>query len=226
MSNANTFVDALRTAGLALETPPSLSNPGGNNPTLFTWPAGTGVGATNAGAPVVLSVPVVQGEAVNIGSLAGSAVPESQLWYGDKSMFRVRALGRVQPNATGKTLKIYLFTGNGLPDSASGAIGDKEVGLLSAVVTPSGGAFSNWFLEATCLWDSNSLQLTGTLKGCVAGTLIAETGFSIFNPSAFAAQQAAGSYNPIDFVIGANIASTANPNADVVTLDEFSAEAL
>lgn len=226
MSNANTIVDALRTAGIALETPPSLNNPGGNNPTLFTWPAGSGVGAANAGAPVVLGVPVVQGEAVEVSSLAGGAVPDSQLWFGDRAMFRVRAVGRVQPNATGKTLKIYLFTGNGLPDSASGAIGDKEVGLLSGVVTPVGGAFSNWFLEAKCLWDSNSLQLTGTIKGVIAGTAVGETGFAIFDPTAFKAQQAAGSYNPLSFVIGANIASTANPNADVVTLDEFSAEAL
>lgn len=224
MANANTLVDALRTAGLATETAPVLNNPGGNNPWLFTWPAGS---AANAGAPVALSIPVVQGEGPQAAErLSGGAQSTDQVWYADRAMFLVRILGRVQPNATGKTLKLYLFAGNGLPDSATGAIGDKQVAFGSATVTPTGGAYSNFWLEVRCLWDSNSLQLTGTYEGEIAGTLISKTAFAVYDPTAFKAQQAPGSYNPLSFVVAVNVNSTANSVSDLVYLDEFTAEEL
>lgn len=224
MANASTIVDALRTSGIATETAPVLTNPGGNNPWLFVWPAGN---TANAGAPVVLSIPVVQGESpVAAEQLAGGNQATDQEWYGDRAMFLVRIVGRVQPNATAKTLKLYVFSGNGLPDSAAGAIGDKQVAFGSASISPTGGAFSNFFLEIRCLWDSSSLQLTGTYEGQIAGSLISKTAFAVYDPTAYKLQQAAGSYNPLDFVVAANVNSTANAVADLVILDEFTAEEL
>ena len=57
--NSNTIIDALQLAGVASDQPLVLTNPGGNNPWLFSAPAGL---AANAGAPVALAVPVVAGE--------------------------------------------------------------------------------------------------------------------------------------------------------------------
>lgn len=228
MANTNTIVDALREAGLPQETPLVLSNPGGNNPWLFTLPA---TSVSNAGAPCVLEVPSTTANGVTLPGLlsgVGSAVPDQAQWNADRNMFLVRAVGRVQPNATAKTLKLYVFAGNGIPTGSAGALQDFEIGLVSATLptAPTGGAFSNWFIEVRCLWDSASLQLTGSYKGSINGTLVAETGFVVYNPSAWAAQQAAGAYNNLPFVIGANIASTANANPDLVYLDEFTAEIL
>src|SRR5271154_5239963 len=107
MANASTIIDALRTAGIASETAPVLSNPGGNSPWLFTWPAGF---TANAGAPVSLAIPVVQGEsAVAAERLSGGNQATDQLWYADRNVFIVRAIGRVNPSAFAKTLKLYLF---------------------------------------------------------------------------------------------------------------------
>src|SRR5580700_4069120 len=114
--NSNTIVDALREAGVATETALTLTNPGGNNPWLFVLPASS---ASNAGTPCILEVPCVPGEAVEIsGDLAGGGDPNG-MWYADGSPFWVRALGKVDPNATGKTLKIYLYAGNGEPSSSA-----------------------------------------------------------------------------------------------------------
>jgi hypothetical protein len=223
MANANTIVDALRNAGVPTDQNVTLTNPGGNSPTLFTLPASN---VANAGAPVVLEVPSVAANGVTNGLLSGNALSApNNPWYADGNVFIIRAVGRVQPNATGKTLKLYLFAGNGLSQTASaGAIQDFEIGLLSAVVTPTGGAFSNWEVEAKCLWDSQSLQLQGTFEGRIAGTFVGPTAFAVYNPSAWAAQQAAGAYNNLPFVLGANIASTANPSNDLVILEEFTAD--
>ena len=225
MSNANTIVDALRIAGIATEFAPSLTNPGGNNPWVFTQPVGQGVGAANPGAPIVLSVPAVQGQAVETGRQSGGAQSDSQLWYADKNSFLVRVVGRVQPNAFSKTLKLYLFTGNGITAGVN-LVPDLQIGFASATLPAASSAFSNFYLEARCLWDSNSLQLNGVFSGMIGGVAIAPVGFSVNNPSAYAAQQAAGSYNPLQFIVAANIPSTVNPSNDVVYLDEFSAELL
>jgi hypothetical protein len=225
MANANTIVDALRTAGIAAEQAPVLTNPGGNNPWLFLWPAGF---AANAGAPVALSVPVVQGEGPQSAErLSGGAQGTDQVWYADRAMFLVRAVGRVLPATFAKTLKIYLFVGNGVNPASAGGQQDYELGLLSATLPASStkAADSNWFLEAKCLWDSSSLVLNGTLSGMIGGTAIAVTGFSVVNPTSWAAQQAPGSYNPLAFVVGANITSTAGID-DQVILDELTAEEL
>jgi hypothetical protein len=221
MANASTLVDALRTSGLASETSITLNNPGGNNPWLFTWPAGL---TANAGAPVALSVPVVQGEGPQAAELlSGGAQSTDQIWYADRAVFRVRAVGRVLPNAFSKTLKLYLFAGNGIT-AGTGLVPDLQLGFASATLPASSSAYSNWWIYADCLWDSSSLQLNGTFEGQIAGTVIAKTGFSVNNPSAWAAQQAPGSYNPLSFVVGVNLASSANANPDQVTLDEFTAD--
>ena len=217
--NANTIASALAVAGMPTNAQLTLTNPGGNSPWLFTLPA---TAVANAGQPACLEVPSVAANGVQVGPFSGVAESDS-IWYADSNVFTVRAMGRVAPNATGKTLKIYLFAGNGEP-AGSGALQDFEIGLISGVVTPTGGAYSNWFIEAKCIWDSASLQLTGYYSGNVAGTATAPTGFAVYNPSAWAAQQAAGAYNNLPFVLGANIASTVNPSADTVSLYEFSAE--
>ena len=205
--NSNTVVDALRQAGVPSDQPLTLTNPGGNNPWLFSLPASF---AANAGAPVVLEVPTVAANGVEIGPLAGIAESKGN-WYADGRSFLVRAVGQAAPVAFGKTLKIYLFAGNGLASGVSGSQADVELGLASGTVSAVGGtaAFSNWYIEAKCLWDSASLNLTGTLSGLIGGNVIAATGFSIPNPSAWVAQQAPGAYLPLSFVLGVNMASTA-----------------
>lgn len=228
MPNQNTIVDALRVAGIPTETAPILTNPGGNNPWLFTWPASS---VANAGVPVVLDVPIVQGEAIDVGALAGHNQATDQEWYADRAMFLVRVLGRVQPVAFAKTLKLYLFAGNGLASGSAGSIQDFQLGLLSATLpaASTNAASTNWFIEAKCLWDSTSLSLTGSVSGVIGGTVISATGFSVVNPTAYAYQQAPGSYNPLAFVVGANLASTSALPAgtnDILNLDEFTAEML
>ena len=220
--NSNTVVDALRLAGIPTEQPLTLNNPGGNNPWLFTAPAGF---AANAGAPVVLNVPCVIGEAVEIsGNQAGEADPNG-LWYADGNMFIVRVLGRVAPNTYAKTLKLYLFAGNGL-DAGVGQLGEKQIGFGSATLPlqASNDAYTNFYLEAKCLWDSQSLTLNGSFSGQIGANLISAAGFSIYNPSAWTPQQAAGSYNPLPFVVGANLNSTAAGTADSVQVIEFVAD--
>lgn len=224
MANASTLVDALRTSGLAAETAPVLSNPGGNNPWLFTWPAGF---TANAGAPVALAVPVVQAEGVTAAErLTGGNQATDQIWYADRAMFNVRAVGRALPSAFAKTLKLYLFCGNGLGSGVAGSSADVQIGFGSATLPlqATNVAYANWFMEAKCLWDSSSLTLTGIFSGQISGNLITSTAFSITNPSNYAYQQAAGSYNPLSFVVGANLSSTAAGVPDLVYLDEFTAD--
>lgn len=226
MANANTVVDALRTAGVPADQALILNNPGGNNPWLFVNPASA---VANAGAPCVLEIPTTAANGITTGGpLSGVSLSQpNNPWYADGNIFIVRALGRVQPNAFGKTLKIYLFAGNGLATPAPGALADFPVGFGSATLPAAGqpAAFTNWYVEAKCLWDSNSLNLNGTFSGFIGGTAIAATAFTVYNPSAWAAQQAAGAYNNLPFVIGANLgASTANPQNDVLTLEEFTAD--
>lgn len=220
--NVNTIADALQGGGNPPDSQVTLTNPGGNNPWLFTWPA---TAQANAGVPVVLEVPSVQANGVLLGTLAGAANSD-RLWCADGNAFVVRAVGKVQPVATGKTLKLYLFAGSGEPQSG---LPDFQIGPVQsfALGTPTGGAFSNFWLEARCVWDAASLQLTGTIKSQCAGVLSAEAAFSVYNPSGWLAQQAAGAYNNLPFVLGANLASTANnPSNDLVILTEYSAEAL
>jgi hypothetical protein len=219
--NVNTVVNALQEAGVALNSPITLTNPGGNNPWLFTWPAGF---VFNAGGPVALNVPCVQGEAVDLGSRAGIALSGREEWYADGRPFIVRAHGLVAPLTFSKTFRIYLFVGNGVNPASAGGQQDYELGLLSATLPASTTAYSNWYLEAKCLWDSASLQLNGQVSGQIGGSVISATGFSINNPTSWVAQQAAGSYNPLSFVLGVNLASTAGPNNDVVTLNELYAD--
>lgn len=222
MSNANTVVDALKLAGIPQDTPLTLSNPGGNNPWLFVAPASP---ASNAGAPVALSVPCVIGEAVESGRQTGGATSDSQLWYADKAMFRVRVVGHVQPNSFSKTLKLYLFSGNGNITGAPGtSVTDLQIGFASATLPATVSAYSNFFLEALCLWDSLSLQLNGIFQGQIGGTAIAATAFSVNNPSSYRSQDAAGAFNPLQFVVGANLSSSASAQPDLVVLDEFTAE--
>jgi hypothetical protein len=225
--NADTIVDALRQAGIATETPITLSNPGGNNPWLFTYPAGF---AANAGAPVTLNVPCVIGEAIDAsGNLAGTADPNG-LFYADGNMFIVRAIGRVAPATFAKTLKLYLFAGNGLDAAggAGGSLGEKQIGFASATLPlqASNDANTNFWMEAKCLWDLQSLTLNGVFTAQIGTNVTTATGFSIYNPSAWAAQQAPGSYNPLPFVVGANVNSTASGVADSVQLLEFVADRL
>jgi hypothetical protein len=224
MANANTVVDALRTAGVPTDQALILTNPGGNNPWLFTNPASS---TANAGAPCALEVPTTSANGVTNGLLSGTPLAAANNpWYADGNVFIVRALGRVQPNAFSKTLKLYLFAGNGLSSGAAGALGDFEVGFGSATLPALGqpAAFTNWYFEAKCLWDSSSLNLNGIFSGFIGSTNIAATNFSIYNPSAWAAQQAAGAYNNLPFVVGANLNSTANAVPDLVTLEEFTAD--
>jgi hypothetical protein len=226
MANANTIISALKLAGIASDTPLTLTNPGGNNPWLFVSPGGF---ASNAGAPVALTVPVVQAEGVVMADpQAGINESGDNLWYADKNKFLVRAVGRVQPNSYAKTLRLYLFTGNGLGSGVAGASADVQIGFGSAVLAASstGVAYTNWWLEAVCLWNVESLQMTGYFEGQIGGTLITRTGFAVNNPSNWAAQQAAASYNPLSFVVGANIASTLVGGSDLVVLDEFTADML
>lgn len=220
--NSDTIVDALKQQGTASDQSIQLVNPGGNNPTLFSWPAGF---QFNAGAPVVLEVPTVSANAVEMSAQAGEGDSQG-IWTADGHLFTVRVVGSVQPNNFGKTLKLYLFTGNGLPDSAAGAVGDKLLGQGSAVlpVASSKAAFANWYIQATCLWESASLYMNGYFSGQIAGTLLPLTAFSIYNPSNWLAQQAAGAYLPIPFVVGANIGSSAAAGNDLVNLVEFSAD--
>ena len=222
--NANTIVDALKLAGIASDTPLTLTNPGGNNPWIFSAPAGF---AANAGAPVALEVPCVPGEAVDVSGRAGIA-DSNGMWYADSRAFLVRAIGRIAPNAYSKTLKLYLFAGNGLNTPAAGALQDNQIGFATVTLPAqaTNDAYSNFLLEAKCLWDSASLTLNGVFSGLIAGSLISATAFSVYNPSAWAAQQAPGSYNPLPFVVGANVNSTAVGGNDVVQLSEFSADAL
>ena len=227
MANANTLVDALRTSGLATETSIALNNPGGSNPWLFTWPASL---TANAGAPVTLTIPVVQGEGpVAAERLTGGAQATDQIWYADRNIFIVRAVGRVLPSAFAKTLKLYLFCGNGLASGVAGSEADVQIGFGSATLPlqATNVAYANWYIEAKCLWDSSSLSLTGIFSGQISGSLITQTAFSITNPSNWAPQQAAGSYNPLSFVVGANVGSTTTGNTgtvDQVYLDEFTAD--
>ena len=223
--NSDTLVDALRNAGVPTETPLTLNNPGGNSPWLFTLPASF---ASNGGQPVVLNVPCVVGEAVEIGgNLAGTGDPNG-LWYADGNMFYIRAIGRIAPSAFAKTLKLYLFAGNGLQTPNAGALQDNQIAYLSATLPlqASNDANTNWWLEARCLWDLQSLTLNGQAYGQIGSTLLSPTGFSVYNPSAWAAQQAAGAYNPLPFVVGANVNSTAATLPDSVQLLEFVADRL
>ena len=228
MPNQNTIVNALRAAGEVENQPIQLTNPGGNNPWLFVWPAGVGVGGPNAGQPVALEVPTVAANGIELGPLAGHNESTNNLWYADSNMFLVRAQGRVAPNNYNKTLKLYLFTGNGLQNAGAGAgaLQDFQIGFGSATLPAqaTNDAYSNWYLEAKCLWDSQSLTMTGEFQGQIAGSLITRAAFSVYNPSAFVAQQAAGAYLPIAFVVGANISSSAAAGNDVVALEEFVAE--
>lgn len=225
MANQNTVVDALRNAGISPDQPLTLTNPGGGVVWLFTLPA---TSVANAGAPVVLEVPTVAANGVEVGPLAGHNESTSNLWYADSNMFLVRAQGRVSPSVFGKTLQLNLYAGNGLQAPAPGALRDIQMGSGSVAlpVQASNDAFSNWFIEAKCLWDSASLYLNGVFSGMIAGTALAATGFSIYNPSAWLAQQAAGAYSPLPFVIGATIASSASGANDLVVLEEFTAEQL
>lgn len=218
--NSNTLVDALRNAGVPQETPLVLTNPGGNNPWLFTLPASF---ASNGGQPVVLEVPTVAANGIEQGLLSGGADNNITTWYADTNVFVVRAIGRVAPNAFGKTLKLYMFAGNGLGSGSPGALQDTQIGIASATLPATGqpAAYSNWFLEAKCLWDAPSLTLTGLFSGLVAGVNIAATAFSVYNPSSWQAQAAPGAYLPLPFVIGANLSSSANATPDTVSLFEF-----
>jgi hypothetical protein len=222
MANANTVVDALRQAGVPSDQPLSLTNPGGNNPWLFVLPASS---ASNGGQPVVLEVPSVAANGVENGAQNGNPLVINP-WYADGNTFLVRAMGRVAPNNGSKTLKLYLYSGTGLagPGQSQGA----EVGFGSATLpaTSTGNVYSNWYLESKCLWDSQSLQLNCVTSGMIAGTAIAAVAFSINNPSNWLAQQAAGAYLNLPFVIGANLSSSAAAGQDIVTLDEFTAEML
>ena len=223
--NADTIVDALRNAGVPTETPLTLSNPGGNNPWLFTLPASF---ASNGGMPVVLEVPNTQGNAINVPSSLSGIADSNGLWYADGNMFIIRAIGRVAPNTFAKTLKLYLFAGNGLQTPNAGALQDNQIGFGSVTLPAqsTGDANTNWYLEAKCLWDLPSLTLNGVFSGQCGSTLFSATAFSIYNPSAYAAQQAAGSYASIPFVVGANLSSTAAPVPDTVQLLEFVADKL
>ena len=223
--NSNTIIDALQLAGVASDQPLVLTNPGGNNPWLFSAPAGL---AANAGAPVALSVPVVAGESAIKGLLNGAPLPGKQEWYADGRSFLVRAIGTIQPAGGSKTIKFYLFVGNGLGSGVTGSQADVMLGETSSTLPAftTGGAYSNYYLEAKCLWDSASLQLNGVLSGMVGGVAIAASAFSVPNPTAWVAQQAAGSYNPLSFVLGVNIGSSLGSANDVVQLVEFTAELL
>lgn len=223
--NADTVVDALRVAGSAAETPLTLTNPGGGVVWLFSYPA---TAVANAGVPAVLNVPCVIGEAVEVsGSLAGGADPNG-LWYADGNAFIVRAIGRVAPSVFNKTLQLNMYAGNGLQSPAAGALRDIQIGSISVTLPAqaSNDANSNFIMEAKCLWDSQSLTLNGSFFAQIAGTLTGPTAFSVYNPSAWAAQQAAGSYAPLPFVVGASISSSVAGAADSVQLLEFVADRL
>lgn len=218
--NANTILNALINNSPA-NAPSVLTNPGGNNPWLFTYnPVGS-----QGGIPVVAEVPTTANNAIDIGYLSGTATGGNKgQWYCDGRGFIVRAMGTVAPNAFGKTLKLYFFAGNGLQNSA-GAVADQLLAQFSTTLPSSGSsAFSNWTLKAECTWDSASLVLTGVVSGQIAGQSISSVTFSVYNPSLFTQQQAAGSYLPIPFVLGANLNSTTNSQADTVTLNEFTVD--
>lgn len=223
MANSNTIVDAFRTAGVATDQALVLNNPGGSNPWLFTLPASA---VANAGAPCILEVPTTAANGVMNGPQVGIGLAQANNpWYADGNAFIVRAIGRIQPNTFGKTFKLYLFAGNGT-DGSAGALGEKQIGFVSVTLPAQSTnvAYTNYDVEAKCLWDSQSLQLTGAFSGFVAGTLITSAAFSVVNPSGWVAQQAAGAYNALPFVIGVNLTSTAAGTPDVVTLEEFTAD--
>ena len=218
--NQNTIVNALYNNN-PTNAPSVLTNPGGSNPWLFLYnPVGS-----QGGLPVVAEVPTTAANAIDVAALTGEALAGNKgEWYADGRGFTLRCVGTVAPNAFGKTFKLYLFAGNGLQNSA-GAVADQMLAEFSVTLPASGsGAFSNWTLKAECLWDSASLQLTGVVSGQIAGQAISSVTFSVYNPSLFAAQQAAGAYLNIPFVLGANLNSTANATPDTVTLIEFTVD--
>ncbi len=218
--NQNTITSALYNNN-PTNAPSVLTNPGGNNPWLFLYnPVGS-----QGGLPVVLEVPTTAANAIDVANSAGDALAGNKgEWYADGRSFQGRVVGTVAPNAFGKTFKLYLFAGNGLQNSA-GAVADQQLASFSVTLPATGsGALSNWYLKFECIWDSASLQLTGVASGQIAGQAISSVTFSIYNPSLFAQQQAAGAYLNIPFVIGANINSTANATPDTVTLIEFTAD--
>jgi hypothetical protein len=224
--NQNTVVDALKMAGVPLNTPVLLTNPGGVLWLFTTSPTGDNPGTL---LPVVLNVPntsaLTYGSAGTSGSaqaplasgpFSGTGSPVEE-WYADGNPFLIRAAGTVRPNAFSKTFKLVLFSGNGQLSTATGYQPDVQIGSATATTPASVSAFSNWYLEARCVWDSYSLQLNGVFSGMVCGTIINGVAFTVNNLSANV---------PLAFVLGCNLPSGANAQNDIVSLEEFSAEML
>lgn len=220
--NANTVVDALRLAGVPLNTPATLVNPGGANPWLFSFPAG-GI-LTSPAVPVVAEVPNSAAQSFSATGTSGSGgssqsfavfPPPIENWVADGKGFIVRAAGKIQPNSFGKTIKFYWFVGNGLLSTAPGYEPDVQIALVSQVLPASVSAYTNYQMKAECIWDSQSLQLTGVVTGQVAGTAFSSVSFVVNNISANV---------PIPFVLGANLASSANANPDLVLLTDWTVD--
>ena len=225
--NTNTIVDALRMAGVPLNAPVTLNNPGGANPWLFTVsPTGDNPGTL---LPVVLNIPCTSSLTYSSSGTSGSSqAPLSsgpfagvassiEEWYADGNPFLIRTAGKILPNSFGKTVKFYLYSGNGQLSTAPGYQPDIQIGFASATLPASISAYSNYYFEAKCIWDSQSLQLNGVFSGMVAGTSIAGVAFTVNNLSANV---------PLAFVFGVNLSSSANAVPDQVTLEEFAGEQL
>ena len=225
--NQNTIVDALKMAGVPLNAPVVLTNPGGANPWLFTV-SPTGDNPSTL-LPVVLNVPntsaLTYGSAGTSGSaqaplasgpFSGTGSPIEE-WYADGNPFLLRAAGKIVPNAFSKSVKFYLYSGNGQLSTAPGYQPDVQIGIATATTPASISAYTNYYLEGRCIWDSQSLQLNGVFSGMVAGTIINGVAFTVNNLSANV---------PLAFVLGVNLPSSANNTPDQVTLEEFSAEML
>jgi hypothetical protein len=193
--NVNTFVNALRGVGpLTLNSPTVL--------TLF-------------GAPVVLSVPSTPSQAEQ-SSLSGDALPGHEQWYADGQTFRVRASGLFQPLQASKTYSVFLYYGNGLAIANQGGTGETELGAASGTLNAAAPFYTNWSLQADCLWDSASSVLNVVLNGQVNGVALTQQVKQVANVAAGALQ----------FVVGgiANDSGVGQSIPFKIILNDFSAE--
>lgn len=212
--NGNILSDAL--AGV--QSLPSRSNPGGNNPWIISYAAtpansiggGFSNGLNQNAVPVLLGF----GEQANAVSPQPDLVTPQPVEFIDGLPFQITLSGTIQPNRFGKTFKLYLYLvqGSFTPGNAAyyGAPIQLGLFLVTLPLQSSLCAFSNYFLNIDCMWDAQSLQLVGSYQGNVAGNLIAATSFSQSNCRA-----------PL-FGLGVNMASIQVSSVpDIVTLSKF-----
>ena len=209
MATVNTFANALGKSNAALV----LTNPGGNNPWLFSRKDQTG--ALNI--PAVLVIPTTAAAAaIASDEMYGNSMPQEELVM-DGKPFVVRASGLVLPSVGSLTLKLYVFYGNGEAVANPGALADVQVLLASATLPAASAtvpAASNWLLELKCIWDSLSATLNIQTSGFINGTAVTSTMAQVTN-----VQQ-------VQFVIGANLTSEATALNELVTLTNFTADLL